>query len=296
MAATAPGDAWIFIDGEVLPAGEARVPVLDRGFLYGDSVFEVTRTAQRRPLFFAEHLDRLEGSARLLSMQVPDRAALSTACRALVDRLTDGECYLRLIVTRGSGPLDLDPAVADSPRLVVLGKTLRLPEPSLYQQGAALVTVSPADCGVRMLPAAKSSNYLPSVMALHLARKRQAYEALLCDAEGAITEGASSNFFIVRGGVLLTPPLSLGLLSGITRAAVLRLARGLGLATREARFTAEDAERADEAFLTSSVRGLVPVTRLNDQVLGHGGPGPVTAQLLAAYAACLAQGGDWSLS
>ncbi len=291
-----PVDAWIWIDGDVLPAGEARVPVLDRGFLYGDSIFEVTRTAGRRPLFFAEHLSRLEQSARLLSMQVPARPVLAAACRAIVDRFPDGECYLRLIVTRGSGPLDLDPAAADTPRLVVLGKALRLPDAALYEHGAALVTVTPADCGVRMLPAAKSSNYLPSVMALHLARKRQAYEALLCDGDGAITEGASSNFFIVRGGVLLTPPLSLGLLSGITRAAVLRLAQGLGLPTREARFTAEDAERADEAFLTSSVRGLVPVTRLNDLPLGDGQPGPITQRLLAAYAACLAEGGDWSLS
>lgn len=289
-------DAWIWIDGELLPASEARVPVLDRGFLYGDSIFEVTRTAQRRPLFFAEHLARLEQSARLLAMTLPDRDALVMACRAVVDQFAESECYLRLIVTRGSGPLDLDPAVADAPRLVVLGKSLRLPEPALYERGVALATVTPADCGVRMLPAAKSSNYLPSVMALHLARKRQAYEALLCDAEGAITEGASSNFFIVRAGVLMTPPLSLGLLSGITRAVVLRMAQQHGIPTREARFTAEDAERADEAFLTSSVRGLVPVTRLNDQPLGPGQPGPITQQLLSAYAACLADGGSWSVS
>ena len=289
-------DAWIWIDGDTVPALEAKVPVLDRGFLYGDSVFEVTRTAQQRPLFFAEHLQRLEQSARLLSMHVPDRATLAAACRAVVEKFADSECYLRVIVTRGSGPLDLDPAVAESPRLVVLGKSLRLPEAALYAHGATLVTVTPADCGVRMLPAAKSSNYLPSVMALHLARKRQAYEALLCDGDGAITEGASSNFFIVRGGTLLTPPLSLGLLSGITRAAVLCMAQQHGIPTREARFTAEDAERADEAFLTSSVRGLLPVTRLNDQVLGGGQPGPITRQLLDAYDACLAKGGDWSLS
>ena len=289
-------DAWIWIDGDTVPALEAKVPVLDRGFLYGDSVFEVTRTAQRRPLFFAEHLLRLEQSARLLSMHVPDRATLAAACRAVVEKFPDSECYLRVIVTRGSGPLDLDPAVADTPRLVVLGKSLRLPDAALYAHGATLVTVTPADCGVRMLPAAKSSNYLPSVMALHVARKRQAYEALLCDGDGAITEGASSNFFIVRSGTLLTPPLSLGLLSGITRAAVLRMAQQHGVPTREARFTAEDAERADEAFLTSSVRGVLPVTRLNDQALGSGQPGPITRQLLAAYDACLAKGGDWSLS
>ncbi len=289
-------DAWIWIDGEVMPAEQARVPVLDRGFLYGDSIFEVTRTAQSRPLFFADHLARLEQSARMLAMEVPDRSLLAAACRSVVDKLPDCECYLRLIVTRGSGPLDLDPAAADAPRLVVLGKLLRLPDAALYEQGAALVTVLPADCGLRMLPAAKTSNYLPSVMALHLARKRRAYEALLCDSDGRVTEGASSNFFVVRGGVVLTPPLSLGLLPGITRAAVLRLAGQHGIPVREARFTAEDAERADEAFLTSSVRGLVPVTQLNDRPLGSGQPGPITRQLLAAYAACLAQGGDWSLS
>jgi branched-chain amino acid aminotransferase len=286
-------DAWIWIDGVPVPAAEARVPVLDRGFLYGDSVFEVTRTAQRKPLFFAEHLDRLEQSAALLALRLPDRTELVTACRAVVDLVPD-EAYLRIIVTRGSGPLDLDPAVADEPRLVVLARPLRLPDAALYRSGVALAAVTPADCGLRMLPAAKSSNYLPSVMALGLAKKRHAYEALLCDSEGAVTEGASSNFFIVRGTEVLTPPLSLGLLAGITRAAVLRLAGELGLTCREARFTVAEAEAADEAFLTSSVRGVLPVTRLNDHPIGSGQPGPYNERLLAAYAACLARGGDWA--
>lgn len=290
---TSPSDAWIWIDGAPVPAEQARVPVLDRGFLYGDSVFEVTRTAERRPLFFAEHLDRLVASAALLAMDVPPRRDLVAACRSVLACVPD-EAYLRIIVTRGSGPLDLDPAVAEEPRLIVLARPLRLPPPELYRQGVALAVITPTDCGGRMLPAAKSSNYLPSVLALGLAKKRQAYEALLCDSEGAITEGASSNFFIVRGRELLTPPLSLGLLAGITRAAVLRLAGEAGLVCREARFTVAEAESADEAFLTSSVRGVLPVTRLNDRAIASGQPGPQTQRLLSAYAACLARGGDWA--
>lgn len=286
-------DAWIWIDEAVLPAAAARVPVLDRGFLYGDSIFEVTRTAERRPLFFAEHLARLGQSAALLAMRLPERPTLIRACQAVVE-CVPGEAYLRLIVTRGTGALDLDPAAADDPRLIVLGRPLRLPAAALYQQGVTMVSVTPADCGLRMLPAAKSSNYLPSVMALGIAKRRQAYEALLCDSEGAVMEGASSNFFLVRDAKLWTPPLGLGLLAGITRATVLRLADELGLVCREARFTVQEAEAADEAFLTSSVRGVLPVTRLNDRPIGQGLPGPQTQRLLAAYAACLARGGDWA--
>ncbi|HNN91172.1 MAG TPA: aminotransferase class IV [Pseudomonadota bacterium] len=293
MSETPVTDTWIWIDGAVWPAAEARVPVLDRGFLYGDSVFEVTRTAGRRPIFFAQHLLRLAQSAELLAMHLPPPKLLVAACREVIARVAD-EAYLRIIVTRGSGAMDLDPASADEPRLVVLARPLRLPDAALYQTGVALVSVTPSDCGVRMLPAAKSSNYLPSVMALGLAKKRGAYEALLCDGEDAVTEGASSNFFIVRGDEIWTPPLSLGLLSGITRAAVLRLATDLGLTCREARFTVTEAEAADEAFLTSSVRGLLPVTRLNDRPIGDGQVGECTQRLLSAYAACLARGGDWS--
>jgi len=293
MSETPATDTWIWIDGAVWPATEARVPVLDRGFLYGDSVFEVTRTAGRRPIFFAQHLQRLAQSADLLAMRLPPPDLLLAACREVVARVAD-EAYLRIIVTRGSGAMDLDPASSDEPRLVVVARPLRLPDAALYQTGVALVSVTPADCGVRMLPAAKSSNYLPSVMALGIAKKRGAYEALLCDGEHAVTEGASSNFFIVRSGEIWTPPLSLGLLSGITRAAVLRLAADLGLTCREARFTVAEAEAADEAFLTSSVRGLLPVTRLNDRPIESGQVGEHTQRLLAAYAACLAKGGDWS--
>jgi branched-chain amino acid aminotransferase len=284
-------DTFIFIDGAVLPAAEARVPVLDRGFLYGDSVFEVTRTVSGAPLLFAEHLERLERSAAIVGHGVPPRATIEAACAKTLARAAQAlgdevELYLRIIVTRGEGPLELDPDVALTPRLVVVARPLRLPAPTLYEQGAALCTVDERRNAPGHVPAeVKSSNYLPSVLALRAAKRRGGYEALLCDLSGFVCEGASSNLFVLRDGTLFTPPLSLRILPGVTRAAVLALCADEGLRVVESPFRLDFVRTADEVFLTSSLRGVMPVTRLDDQPLGSGQPGAVTRLVMSRYAA-----------
>jgi len=283
-------DTFIFIDGAVVPAAEARVPVLDRGFLYGDSVFEVTRTVDRAPLLLDEHLERLEQSAAAVGHGVPPRATIQAACAKTIDRAAeklgdDVEFYLRIIVTRGEGPLELDPDVALEPRLVVVARPLRLPASALYEQGAALCTVDERRNAPGHVPAeVKSSNYLPSVLALRAAKRRGGYEALLCDLSGYVCEGASSNLFVLRDGTLHTPPLSLHILPGVTRAAVLGLCAQEGLHVVESPFRVDFVHAADEAFLTSSLRGVMPVTRLDDQSIGSGQPGPVTRLVMLRYA------------
>lgn len=285
----ADDDMWVYVDGAVCRAAEARVPVLDRGFLYGDSVFEVTRTAGRRPVLWTEHMDRLQRSAALLGMTLPSPETIVAACQQVLRPLVAPEAYLRIIVTRGGGALDLDPAAADAPRLLILAKPLRLPTAQQVQDGVALWTVGQRRSGPGLLPEAKSGNYLSSVMALRAARQHGAYEAVLCDPEGYITEGATSNLFIVHRpssapARLSTPPLSLGLLPGITRAAVLGLARALpDVDVCEERFTPAQAAAADEVFITSSIRGVLPVTSLSGTPVGDGRPGPVTLRLRAAY-------------
>lgn len=280
-------DTFIFIDGAVVPAAEARVPILDRGFLYGDSVFEVTRTVERTPLLWREHLQRLERSAEAVGYQVPPREVITSACHATIDRAAEqqgGDFYVRIIVTRGEGPLELDPDVALEPRLVVVARPLRLPAASLYQNGAALCTVDQRRNAPGHVPAeVKSSNYLPSVLALRAAKQRGAYEALMCDLSGYICEGASSNIFVLRDGVVHTPPLSLRILPGVTRAAVLALCREASLRIVESPFRADFIRDADEAFLTSSLRGVMPVTRLDDQPIKSGVPGPMTRQIMQRY-------------
>ena len=288
-ASTSSAQLWIWIDGQPVPAAEAKVPVLDRGFLYGDSVYEVLRTVHHKPLFYDLHVARMLRSASGLGFALPPQAQLdgavhdtiAAAARAVPEAR---DFYLRIIVTRGAGALDLDPAAADEPRLVVLAKPLRLPDAKLYREGVALATVSQRrNAPGHVLPEIKSGNYLTSVQALAAARKRGAYEALMLDLHGQISEGASSNFFMVRDGVLCTPPRAVGLLAGITRGTVMKLASGAGIKVCETQLTLRDVQSSDEAFITSSIRGLLPVTRLDEQVIGSGRPGPLTKRLLALY-------------
>lgn len=284
MSVTAwPGKVWL--DGAVMDAESARVPVFDRGFLYGDSVYEVLRTFGLRPHALDEHLDRLEGSARRIGMRIPERALIARAIDEAARATGEPEAYLRVIVTRGAGPINLDPASVDEePRLVVLALPLKLPEATLYRDGASATIVGARrNAPGSVDPQVKSGNYLNSVLALAEARQRGAYEALMCDGVGRIAEGASSNLFVVSGGRIVTPPLSVGLLEGITRRHVIQLARAAGIPVDEASVWPSDLRRADEAFITSSVRGVMPIVRIDEYAVGDGRPGPITRRVMAAY-------------
>lgn len=308
---------FIWIDGRPVPGHEARVPVLDRGFLYGDSVYEVTRTVNQKPLFYDLHCARLHSSAGGLGMTLPKQkeidaavqdtilAAAQHAAELAAVTLPDysaaeaakssnersREFYVRIIVTRGAGDLDLDPSAADVPRLVVLVKPLALPSAYLYREGATLATVSQRrNAPGHVPPEVKSGNYLPSVMALAAARRRGAYEALMLDMHGQLSEGASSNFFAVIGGRLVTPPRSVGILAGVTRGMLLKLAGSFGVAVSEEPLSLADALAADEALITSSIRGIMPVVRIDQHQIGTGSPGPVTRRLMHQYEKLIGEG------
>ena len=293
------GNYWIWIDGRPVPAAEARVPVLDRGFLYGDSVYEVTRTVGQKPLFYELHRARLASSAAGIGMTLPRQAEIDAAvsdtiqAAAVADSAPDStrppveggrDFYLRIIVTRGGGELDLDPAAADAPRLLVLVKPLTMPNPQLYREGASLATVSQRrNAPGHVPPEVKSGNYLSSVLALSAARRRGAYEALMLDLHGQLCEGASSNFFAVIGGRLCTPPRSAGILAGITRGVLLKLANGHSIPVSEEPLSLVDALAAEEAMITSSIRGVMPVTTIDKHPIGSGRPGPITRRLMHHY-------------
>jgi branched-chain amino acid aminotransferase len=283
----------VWIDGAPIDAALARVPVFDRGFLYGDSVYEVTRAFGGRPFALAEHLDRLERSAAGIGMSIPPRAEIEAAVAATCAAVGSGELYLRIIVTRGAGEIALDPGMADRPRLIVIARPVHPPPPSAYADGVnvALVAHSRSAPGTRAVdPSVKSGNYLVSVLAVAEAKRRDAFEAILCDQVGRLTEGSSSNLFVVRGGRIVTPPLSAGLLEGITRRHVIALAEAAGIAVDQVPLWPKDLETADEAFLTSSIRGVVPVVRVDGAPIGPAGdaarrgrPGQVTRQIMARY-------------
>ena len=280
-----PSKVYLSTVGRPVDPGEATVSVFDRGFLYGDSVYETLRTAGGRPVEMARHLERLRRSAAGIGLEIPfTDEALRAAVAATHAAAGNPDSYVRVIVTRGTGPLMLDPRVSTTPLLVVLVQALKLPAPALYEAGLAVRIVDIHKISARSLdPTLKTGNYLNSIQALRQAAASAAEDAILCSPAGDVAEGATSNVFMVRAGELVTPALATGLLEGITRALVLALARELGIACHEAKIWPDELRAADEVFLTSSVRGVMPVTQLDGQPVGDGGVGSVTRRVLVRY-------------
>jgi branched-chain amino acid aminotransferase len=280
----------VAIDGQIFTEDTAVISVFDRGFLYGDSVYEVARTSGGVPVDLDWHLERLERSAAAILLPMP---ALKDVARQVDDTLRaaqNAEAYLRVIVTRGAGEMGLDVALADRPRTVVIARPLSLPPESFYRDGieVALVAVR-RNLRRAMDPAVKSGNYLNNIMALAEARARGAYESIMCNAEGRVVEGSTSNLFVVAHGAIRTPALEDGLLDGITRRRVMELASSAGLTMGEGHLVPEDLRGADEAFLTSSIRGVMPVVKVDGRPVGDGRPGAATRTLMASYAEFLSR-------
>jgi branched-chain amino acid aminotransferase len=284
---SAPPKGVVMIDGELFEPEKATVTVYDRGFLYGDAVFETLRTYGGRPFALSQHLARLRRSAALVFIQLPiEEAALASEVESAVAAAGNAESYARVIITRGSGPIGLDPDLARFPLRVILVEPLRPPSRDAYAQGigAALIpTRRVADA--THAAGAKLGNYLPNLLALREAKLRGAEEALVVDASGRVIEGASSNVFCLRRGTLSTPPEDAGILAGITRALVLEVAGALALPTKERELYADDLYGADEVFITSSIRELLPIVRVDDHAIGAGTPGDVTRALHRAFRA-----------
>lgn len=286
------------LDGTLVPPSAARVSVFDRGFLYGDSVYEVIRTYGGGAFELDRHLARLRHSAERIGLAPKwdaTRAAAEVGRTLDASRGSDahdpdaapwnvGERYLRVVMTRGAGEIGLDPALAVDPVALVIAQPLAGPPARAYAEGVMAAVVGLRRASPQAIdPSAKTGSHLPNVLALREARASGAYEALLLDDGGFVTEGSSSNVFAVRGGRLATPPLAAGILEGVTRGLVLALARRLGVAADERALRPEDLEGADEVFITSTIREIVPVVRLGGRTVGSGRPGPVTSRLHRAF-------------
>jgi branched-chain amino acid aminotransferase len=281
----------VSIDGQVVDSAEARVSVFDRGFLYGDSVFEVFRTYGGVPFAQREHLERLERSANRLMIPMPvSLETLSSEVAATLDAAGEGEWYVRVVVTRGTGPLTYDPSTAREPLRVIIVAPVSLPPVEHYERGIAVTLLHasrPTDD--ERASGAKASNYLANLLAVHEAKQKGAQEALVLGRRGQILEGASSNLFIVTEGKVLTPEPQPGILVGITRATVLAAARAQGIDAAETTVRPEDLYGADEAFITSSIREVMPVVAADGRTIGSGAPGPVTKRLHEGYLRAVAQ-------
>jgi branched-chain amino acid aminotransferase len=288
------------LDGVLVPPAQARISIFDRGFLYGDSVYEVIRTYGGQVFEEGAHLARLRHSAERIGLSPrwdAARASREIARTLEASRGGDapdpgaapwnvGERYVRVVMTRGAGEIGLDPALAVDPVALVLVQPLAGPPARAYRDGVKAMIVGVRHVAPEAIdPSAKTGAHLPNVLAVREARAAGAFEALLLDGRGFVTEGSSSNVFAVSGGVLRTPPLAAGILEGVTRGVALRLARAAAIPVEETPLRPEDLERADEVFITSTVREIVPVTVLGERRVGRGRPGPLTRHLHAAFRA-----------
>jgi branched-chain amino acid aminotransferase len=275
----------VHIGGQVCPPEEAKISVFDRGFLYGDSVYETIGTAYGRLFAARDHLDRLQRSAERIGLRVPPRADIEQAITDTVAAAAFPESRIRVMLTRGTGKMDLDPASTDDTQLIVMVFPLGAPTPEMYEKGVAVAIVSiTRNSPTSLDPMVKSGNYLNNVLALGEARRRSnAYEAILCGGDGSVAEGSTSNVFAVIGGEVRTPPPEVGILDGITRSKVIGLCKSNGIPFAERRISPAELRAAEEVFITSATRGVLPVTTIDQKPVAGGAPGPISRRLVGLY-------------
>lgn len=284
---------WLSTHGRALDPEHATISVFDRGFLYGDSVYETLRTAGKGVFELEPHLHRLRRSAAGIAFELPfSDADIADAIAQTLSAAQNPKSRIRVIVTRGTGPIALDTRVAESPVLVVLVTPLEELDPAVRMRGISAIVVGRQDFFRPGLVGLKTGNYLGNILALHQAHDQGADDAILCNAEGQVAEGSTSNLFLVIDGRVHTPSLASGLLAGITRELVIRLLdTRLDLQVVEREVQADELARADEMFLTSSIRGVMPVTKLDGVAVGDGTAGPVTRRVIDVYDAFLSEQG-----
>lgn len=279
------------VNGAVTPIDRACIPAIDHGFLYGDGVYETIRTYERRPFSLSGHLERLERSAAAIRLVLPwsreevgSAVAGTLASARASEPLFDGEFAIRIMVTRGTGPLGYDPELCPRPSLVVLVTRLRETTEQEREVGVPAVIASIRRNPIEALdPRIKSSNLLNNILAAQQARDAGAVEAILFSMSGFLAEGTLSNVFFVKDGRVMTPSIDCGILSGITREILLDILDKDGRPAAIGCYQREELASADEIFLTSTTREILPVATLDGRAVGAGGRGPVTQRLQALF-------------
>ena len=276
---------FIHLNGKLVPKEEAKVSVFDHGYLYGDGIFEGIRVYSGNVFRLEEHIDRLLDSARAIALELPlDRDGFIEATLETVAANQKRDAYIRLVVSRGVGDLGIDPGKCLEPTVVIIVDTIALYPQETYDKGISLITAStrriPMDC---LDPRIKSLNYLNNILAKLEARSAGCLEAVMLNQQGFVAECTADNLFIVKNGIVKTPELLQGALAGITRGAVLGLAREAGLPAQETKLAIHDLYTADECFLTGTGAEVMPVIGVDGRVIGDGKPGSITLRLLEAF-------------
>jgi branched-chain amino acid aminotransferase len=279
-----PSTPRVWINGKFYDKAEAKISVYDHGLLYGDGVFEGIRVYHGKVFRLKQHMDRLYDSARSIWLEIPmSKEALTAAVEETVRVNEKDDGYIRLVVTRGSGTLGLDPRKCD-PQMIVIVDDISLYPSALYENGLEIITAAT----IRSHPAAlsprvKSLNYLNNILAKIEAIRGGCLEALMLNHKGEVAECTGDNVFVVKSGQIRTPPIDAGILEGVTRNAVMELARAGRMDVREMVLTRHDIFTADEFFLTGTAAEIIPVVKCDGRPIGNGKPGPVTKELRARF-------------
>jgi len=275
----------VYLDGEWVPTEEAKISVYDHGLLYGDGVFEGIRAYNGRVFRLREHLERLYRSAKTIWLTIP--LSMEEMEGAIVETLRRNglrDAYIRVVVTRGKGDLGLDPRKCPKPTVFIITDAIELYPPEFYEKGLEVITVATRrNIPTALNPGIKSLNYLNNILAKIEVIQAGLVEGIMLNAEGYVAEATGDNIFLVEKGHLVTPPPYVGILEGITRNAVIELARGMGLVVEERVFTQHVLYNADECFLTGTAAEVIPVVKVDGRIIGDGRPGPLTRRLMAAF-------------
>lgn len=274
----------VYLNGSLVPENEAKVSISDRGFLYGDGLFETMRAYAGKIFRLEKHLQRLFCSARMISLSISEgEKEMKEAVYRTLKANNLKEAYLRLTISRGEG--GRGPDITDNLRanMVIVAKPLPIYPPQWYEEGIKAVVVRIRRDEISPLSRIKSLNYLPNILARLEAKDKEADEGIMLNSQGHLAEGTVSNLFLVSHGKIITPSVESGILPGITRATILELApqQGLEISEREIKLT--ELREAEEAFLTNSLREVVPLTRVDGHPIGEGKPGKITKTLAEAY-------------
>jgi branched-chain amino acid aminotransferase len=279
--------ATVNVNGRVTGDRDAVVSVFDHGLLYGEGIYETLRTYRRHPFLYDRHMRRLRNSARMIDLALPfsdgDMALRIQDTMAAAD-LEGGEAHIRVVVTRGVGDLTYDLKATPVPTVIVIVKPQVDLAPDVYQQGVGVVIVDVVrNHPGSVNPMIKSNNLMNSALAAQQAIRRGAFEGIMRNYRGDVSECSTANVFVVKDGAALTPPLTSGLLPGITREFIFDIGKEIGVDVREVVLRDADLFSADEAFLTSTTREAVPIVTVDDREIGNGHPGPITQALLTQF-------------
>ncbi|MEB4784706.1 branched-chain-amino-acid transaminase [Paenibacillus jamilae] len=286
-------EQWIYLDGQHVTKENAKVSVYDHGFLYGDGIFEGIRIYNGNIFKCKEHLERLYDSAKSIQLNIPlspDEMLEAMAETIRLNEMRNG--YIRLVVSRGAGNLGLDPLRCAKASVIIIVEQLAIYPEEAYLTGLKTISVSQRrNIPDALNPKIKSLNYLNNILVKIQSNYAGVGEAIMLNSQGYVTEGSADNIFIVKNGVLYTPPCYLGALEGITRNAIIDLCAKLGYSLKEQPFTLHDVYVADEVFFTGTAAEVIAAYEVDGRTIGSGVAGSVTLELLAEFRKIVDQDG-----